>query len=59
MQNDDPPRTVLFTLHELETLHALVVAKIEGVLVHSQEYFRLEDIAHKLALAKKGQVARG
>jgi hypothetical protein len=53
MKTDEPPRTVSLTLGELETLHALVVAKIEGVLVHSQEYFRLEDIAHKLALAQK------
>lgn len=55
MKADDPQRSVLFTLTELETLHDLVAAKIEGVLVHSQEYFRLEDIAHKLANAKKAQ----
>jgi hypothetical protein len=30
-----------------------VTAKLEGVLVHSQEYFQLEDIAHKLAVASK------
>jgi len=55
MKTDDPQHTVLLTLSELETLHALVVAKVEGVLVHSQEYFRLEDIAHKLASVKKGR----
>ncbi|MEY4509145.1 MAG: hypothetical protein RLZZ450_1267 [Pseudomonadota bacterium] len=53
MTPDETQRTVLLTLAELEALHALVTAKIEGVLVHSQEYFRLEDIAHKLLVASK------
>jgi hypothetical protein len=55
MNTDEPQRTVLLTLAELDTLHALVSAKIEGVLVHSEEYFRLEDIAHKLAVANKSE----
>lgn len=53
MKTDEPARTVQLTLAELETLHALVTAKLDGVLVHSQEYFRLEDIAHKLSVAQK------
>jgi hypothetical protein len=46
-------RTLDLSLLEIETLHALVEAKVEGVLVHSEEYFRLQDIAFKLASARK------
>lgn len=53
MKTDEPETTVALTLAELDTLHALVTAKLDGVLVHSQEYFRLEDVAHKLAVARK------
>lgn len=53
MKTDEPQTTVALTRAELDTLHALVTAKLDGVLVHSQEYFRLEDIAHKLAVARK------
>jgi hypothetical protein len=55
MNTDQPERPVLLTLTELDTLRALVTAKIEGVLVHSQECFRLEDIAHKLTVARKSE----
>lgn len=53
MKTDESARAVLLTPAELQTLHALVIAKLDGVLVHSQEYFGLEDIAHKLAVAQK------
>jgi len=53
MKTDEPTRSVALSFDELETLHALVTAKLDGALVHSQEYFRLEDIAHKLAVARK------
>jgi hypothetical protein len=43
----------MLTLEELGLLRDLVTAKLEGVLVHSEEYFRLEDIAHKLSTASQ------
>jgi hypothetical protein len=50
-RDDEQQRTVELTVSELAKLHELVTAKLEGVLVHSQEYFALEDIAHKLSTA--------
>jgi hypothetical protein len=51
MPDEGEERTVLLTVAELDALHALVTAKVEGVLVHSPEYFQLQDIAHKLSTA--------
>lgn len=53
MASDEECEVVL-TREEVETLHRLVTAKIEGVLVHSEEYFRLQDLAHKLHEAHCG-----
>jgi len=53
MVNDDEPRTLVLSHEELETLHTLVTAKLEGVLVHSEQYFELQDLAHKLSEAQK------
>ena len=52
MGNDDDRCTLALRREELETLHALVTAKLEGVLVHSEQYFALQDLAHKLADAR-------
>lgn len=51
MADENEQRTVVLTVAELQQLHALVLAKIEGTLVHSPEYFELEDVAHKLVTA--------
>ena len=51
MESSDQESNVVLTRAELELLRGLVRAKIEAVLVHSAEYFALEDLAHKLETA--------
>ncbi|MDB4991124.1 MAG: hypothetical protein JWN04_6302 [Myxococcaceae bacterium] len=46
-------RTLDLTVLEIELLQALVQAKTENVIEHSAEYFALQDIAFKLASARK------
>jgi len=52
MSNEEE-RTVDLMVSEIEILQALVQYKTENVIEHSDEYFRLQDIAFKLASARK------